>query len=297
VKLALALSLVLAVSVVSGCSKPDPNRKVKHVSTISTLTEPESVVFDKERDQFYVSQSSGEIALLSKSGKIKDTAFVAGLNHPRGMRIFGDMLYVADVVQLVEIDIPSKKIVKRYSLPGALFLNDVEVDELGSVYVSDTLTNQVAKLDIYGKFNVWLEDQALNGPNGLTIHDGWLYVASWGVITQRTIKGFKDADRNGKLIRVKLDTKEIETLSKSGIGNLDGIEFDGKGGFFVSDRRAGVLMHLDLEGTITRKYDVALITESKSAEGIGDIAYVAAKRQIFAPMAQDGSVNVLRLKR
>ena len=59
----------------------------------------------------------------------------------------GNKLYVSDITDLVEIDIASGKIIKRFNGPGSSFLNDVVADNLGNIYVSDTGTNTIYKLD------------------------------------------------------------------------------------------------------------------------------------------------------
>ena len=56
-------------------------------------------------------------------------------------------LYVADITDLVQIDIDSGKIIKRFNAPGSSFLNDVVADNQGNIYVSDTDTNTIYKLD------------------------------------------------------------------------------------------------------------------------------------------------------
>jgi streptogramin lyase len=56
-------------------------------------------------------------------------------------------LYVSDITDLVEINIANGQITNRYNAPGGAFLNDVVSDEQGNIYVSDTGTNAIYKLD------------------------------------------------------------------------------------------------------------------------------------------------------
>jgi len=68
----------------------------------------------------------------------------------------GNKLYVSDITDLVEIDIASGKIIKRFNGPGSSFLNDVVADNLGNIYVSDTGTNTIYKLDTnFGNSTFW----------------------------------------------------------------------------------------------------------------------------------------------
>ena len=75
--------------------------------------------------------------------------WVTGLNAPKGIAISNDnsKLYVSDITELVQIDIASGKIIKRFNAPGSSFLNDVVADSHGNIYVSDTDTNTIYKLD------------------------------------------------------------------------------------------------------------------------------------------------------
>ena len=82
------------------------------------------------------------------------------------MALHDRTLYVADVDELIEINVASGEIVKRYPAKGAIFLNDVAVGEDGTVYVSDTPMNTIWRLKD-GNFEPWFANDDLNGPNGL----------------------------------------------------------------------------------------------------------------------------------
>jgi DNA-binding beta-propeller fold protein YncE len=86
----------------------------------------------------------------------------------------GTKLYVSDIIDLVEIYIASGRIIKRFNAPGSSFLNDVASDNQGNIYVSDTGTNTIYKLDTnlgasISSLQVWLQIPQLNGPNGLLV--------------------------------------------------------------------------------------------------------------------------------
>jgi DNA-binding beta-propeller fold protein YncE len=67
------------------------------------------------------------------------------------------------------------RIIKHYitNAPESAFLNDVASDNYGNIYVSDTGTNTIYKLDTNLKNNaslqVWLQSPELNSPNGLYV--------------------------------------------------------------------------------------------------------------------------------
>src|ERR687885_3020539 len=154
--------------------------------TLTDLKNPESVAYAPKQNVLFVSNVNGKsdqkdqngfVSKVSPSnGSIIELNWVTGLNAPKGIAISNDgsKLYVSDITDLVEIDIASGKIMNRFNAPGSAFLNDVVSDNQGNIYVSDTGTNTIYKLDTNTKDNngtsslqVWLQNPQLNGPNGL----------------------------------------------------------------------------------------------------------------------------------
>jgi hypothetical protein len=118
------------------------------------LNVPESVLVYRsgKTNYLFVSQINGDpsaadgngsIARLNFSGEIDEPNWVTGLNAPKGMGVHEGKLYVADINEIVIIDIKSAQIEKRILVPGAQFLNDITIDGKGAVFVSDTKTNKV----------------------------------------------------------------------------------------------------------------------------------------------------------
>lgn len=251
---------------------------------------PESMLFDKERNMIYVSNvngkpnekdSNGFISQLSADGKKVNHEWITGLNAPKGLALVNHLLYVADINTLVVIDVNEQKIVKRYLVEKAKFLNDVVADKSGDVYVSDFLDNTIYRLKD-DKFTVWLADEKLETPNGLLIENGKLLIASWGVMTD----GFA-TKVPGHMKSVDLKSKEISSLGGAKpIGNLDGVESDGKGNYFVSDWMAGAVYSVKPTGEFSTLLDL----ESGSADlGI-------MPNMLLIPMMNDNLVRGYSIK-
>ena len=127
--------------------------------TPNDLKNPESVAYAPEQNVLFVSNVNGkptqkdQNGFISKvspaNGSIIELNWVTGLNAPKGIAISNNKstLYVSDITDLVEINIDNGKIMKRFNAPGSAFLNDVVSDNQGNIYVSDTGTNTIYKLD------------------------------------------------------------------------------------------------------------------------------------------------------
>jgi sugar lactone lactonase YvrE len=252
---------------------------------------PESTLYDAKRQLIFVSNVDGQpiekdgkgsISLLSPSGKMINAVWQSGLNAPKGLAMVGDQLYVADINRLLVFNVMNGQRVAEYLAPEAKFLNDVAADSAGRVYVSDMLDNAIYRLGD-GAFSLWLKDDALQYPNGLLVEKGRLVVGAWGVMTD----GFA-TDVPGHLKTVDLKTKIIASLgSGEAIGNLDGVESDGKGNYFVSDWFRGGLFRIKTSGEAER-----LLTLE---QGSADIGVIPAKNLVLVPMMKNGTVRAYKI--
>ena len=251
---------------------------------------PESVVWDGERKVLYVSNVNGKpddkdgngyISKLSAEGKVLAKKWLVGLDGPKGMAVREGRLYIADIDRLVEVDTATAKQVRSYPAVTAKFLNDVTIDEAGAVYVSDLLGDAIWRL-VEGHFEKWLADPRLQSPNGLTAQRGAVVVASWG---PRSGQGL-GTKTPGRLKTVSLADKTIRDISAE-IGNLDGVEADGRGGFLVSDYVQGVVYRVDHAGQAKPIL--------KLSEGAADFCTIPGRKLLLMPMMNDGKVTAYRL--
>lgn len=258
---------------------------------VKDLEQPESVVQDPATGAIYVSNIAG--AVMEKNGKgfiaklRPDGTFIArqwikGLNAPTGLALHDRTLYVADVDELVEINIASGEITNRYEAKGAIFLNDVAVGEDGTVYVSDTPMNTIWRLKD-GSFEPWLADDDLNGPNGLLVQGGKLIVASFGKLA-----GEGQKQELGGILAIDLEDQSISKLGDGeAIGNLDGLQVLQPGIYLVTDWAAGGLYRVDAKGKAER-----LIKLNK---GSADLTYLPDKKTVLIPIMLNNSLVVYAL--
>jgi len=270
------------------------------------LKNPESVAYAPKQNVLFVSNLNGNptqkdqngfISKVSPSnGSIIELNWVTGLNAPKGIAISNNnsTLYVSDITDLVEINIDNGKIIKRFNVPGSAFLNDVVSDNQGNVYVSDTVTNTIYKLDTKANdgndntssLQAWLQSPQLNGPNGLHVDDtkNRLIVASFG-----------NFSKPGAGIEVvDLENKTITTLGKekttSPFGGLDGIESDTMDThYYVTDNPAGKLYIVNADGT---GYGTLIDLHTK---GAADLGFIPSQSTIVIPLMQDNKLVTYKI--
>jgi DNA-binding beta-propeller fold protein YncE len=254
--------------------------------TEAVFKNPESAVFDMERNVVYVSNVDGDpmgrdghgfISRMSPDGQVTDLEWVTGLNGPKGMAIVGNRLYVADIDTLVEIDIDTGTVSHRYPVPDGQFFNDVAADNAGTVYVSDMMTNRIHRL-YNGVFENWIEGSQLENPNGLYATDNKLLVGTWGAM-----KGGFATEVPGHIKIIDLGSKAVTDFgSDKPIGNMDGIALMADGSIIATDWMAGALMTIAPDGTVRQLLDLN--------QGSADLEYVMNGSIAIVPMMSDGKV-------
>ena len=269
--------------------------------TANDLKNPESVAYSPKLNVLFVSNVNGkptekdQNGFISKvspaNGSIIELNWVTGLNGPKGIALSNNnnRLFVSDLTDLVEIDINTGKIIKRFNAPGSAFLNDVVSDKQGNIYVSDTITNTIYKLDgnnITSTLQPWLQSAQLNGPNGLHVDESKnkLIVASLG----------KFSKPGAGIEVVGLKNKTITPLGKEGttspFGGLDGIESDPTGErYYVTDNPAGKLYLVNADGT---GYGTLIDLHT---QGAADIGFIPSQSTVIIPLMKDNKLAAYKL--
>ncbi len=289
---ATAAAIAALLAALGACATP--GRQIEPWSVSEGLDTPESVYFDAASGFVFVSQvglqpggspldkdGNGAIAKLTPDGRVIAAKWVTGLNSPKGLRSHGGTLWVADVDEMVAVDIASGRIASRIPVPGAKALNDVATGPDGTVYVSDTVTSKIHSIRD-GRVATVAEGEQLEHPNGLLVEGDSLVVAAWG-------KPEPDFSTKvpGRLYRLDIATGAKTLITPSPLGNLDGLESDGRGGYLVSDWMSGRIYRIARDGTVRQ------LMQFK--QGTADIAYLPASRTLIVPHMLDNRVQAYRL--
>lgn len=264
--------------ILASCTLNAQHSVEKLWTTDSTLAVPESVLYDGQNKLLYTSlingkpdsaDGNGEIAKVDLDGKIINANWVSGLDAPKGLGKFGNTLYAADLTQVDVIDIPTAKIVKRIPVTGAVFLNDITVDAKGVVFVSDTKTGKVHKIE-NGNVTDYLEN--LNNPNGLLAVNNDLYVLASGTLYKTGIN------------------KKLTIISNGMDESTDGIEQVSEGDFIVSGWN-GIVYYVKQNGIKETLFDTRAQKISSA-----DIGYDAQNKIIYVPTFFGKSIVAYQLK-
>jgi len=249
--------------------------------TLTKLWETEKIAFPESvistKSLLYVSlldhyplreKGKGKIAKIGLDGKLIDGNWITGLNTPEGMGIWKGKLYVADVNQILIIDIKKGKLKRSIPVSGSSSLNDLVIDNKGSIYTSDVDLGIVFRI-INEKSEIYIKD--LPGVNGLQIVGKDLFM-----VTATDI--FKsDAD------------KKLTSLAKFQPG-ADGLASLGNGSFLATVYN-GHIYHWDKDG----KMELILNTEAEKI-GSADLKFDSKNGIIYVPTLYGNSIVAYQLK-
>ena len=253
---------------------------------------PESVYLDEGSGYLFVSQIDGEpgakdgkgrISKLGLDGSVVTADWFTALNAPKGLRSFGGTLWVADIDEVIGIDIATAKETARIKIDGAQFLNDTATGADGTVYVSDMMGNKIYAIKD-NKATVFAEGEQLEHPNGLFVEAERLIVGGWG----SPIAADFSTKTPGHLFSLDLKTKQKTLITRQPLGNIDGVEQEARGGYLCTDYLAGKVLQVSPDGTsrVVRTFK----------PGLADHAFLYAQGDILiAPHMNENMVGAYAL--
>ncbi len=210
---------------------------------ITGLKSPESVVQGKD-GSLYISEivefgknGDGQISKVDKKGNV--TVLAKGLDDPKGLAMIGDKLYVADINRIIEVNKDGTWQVygAQMAFPGTpVFLNDLEADKLGNLYVSDSgdlksggVIYKIAKGGAPITVVADSKNPDILAPNGL-LFEGRNNLLSVDF-------------ESGILYRVNLSTGATTKIAE-GFGGGDGLVKTKTGKIIISDWKTGKIYEL-----------------------------------------------------
>ncbi len=243
--------------------------------TDDVLITNESVLYDEATGTIYVANidgnptdkdGKGSISILDKEGNIVEQEWVSGIDAPKGMGIANGKLYVTNIDELVEIDIETSSISKRYAVEGAIFLNDVDVHN-DRVYFSDMATGKIHFL-MDGEIYLFAENQ--KNINGLRVGaDGTLY---------------------------GLDAEGLKKYDEKGEYTMINQEVTGGDGLIIIDDNTFLASRWQGEIYLIQDGDATLLLDTKDEESnTADIGFIPSENIVLVPTFFKNKVVAYRL--
>ena len=255
----------------------DAQRLEKLWETDTVMKVPESVLPDIGRKRLLVSNidgasnakdGKGHISIVSMEGKVTGVAWSEGLNAPKGMGIFGTSLYVADLDGIAVIDLGKGRLQKRINIPGSKFLNDLTIDDNGTVYVSDSETGIIHKIAKNTEPATIISGR--KRPNGVLWHQGKLWFLDAGAL-------------------FVFDGKNITQIASGMERSTDGIEPVDDERFLVS-AWIGTLYLVNKNGSVKE-----LLNTKEEKVNCADIGYDHKSSTVYVPTFNANKVVAYRL--
>lgn len=241
------------------------------------LPTPESVLYYPKDNVLFVSlidgsgsekDGKGGVALLNTDGSIKNATWVTGLNAPKGLAIHKGLLYIADITDVIVVDVVTGNVIDEIPVEGSTFLNDVTVDDSGIVYISDTRENKIFQLR-NGKASLYLDN--VPSVNGLKAEGGKLLALAG--------KEFWSIDAN----------KKVTVFTKGFDQGGDGLEPVGNGDYIVTCW-VGLVYYVKANGEIQKMLDV------QGKMNTADLGYNQKESILYIPTFNSNSVVAYKLK-
>jgi hypothetical protein len=245
-------------------------------ATDPVVATPESVMPDLKNNVLYVSlidggpwdaDGKGGVGRMSNTGSGYDSMWFTGLSAPKGLGMYHNRIYAADISEVAVIDMKTAKLIKKIPIEGASGLNDITVTEKGVIFVSDSKTGKIWKIED-DKPTLYLEN--ITGANGLFALKDELYFAKGPAF-------------------MKADAKKQLTLIADVGQAIDGIEAVGNGDFLVTSW-PGYIFYVNANG----QFELLLDTHEQK-KNTADIGFDPVKKIVYVPTFFDRRVVAYQL--
>jgi sugar lactone lactonase YvrE len=287
-KNSLVSALFIALTVAACAKSIKANQQV--MQKITGLKTPESVVQAKD-GRIFVSEingfgkdGDGQISVIDTQGKV--SVFATGLDDPKGLAIIANNLYVADKTKIIKItaDGKSSVFVATESFPTVpFFLNDLEADPQGNLYVSESgdLFNTgkggaIYKISPDGKVTLLInavQDARIKAPNGLLADDTGNVLLCVDFTS-------------GILYSLNMQSGLLTDVAE-GFGGGDGLVHHSNGTMYLSDWKNGKVFSVNRAGDVQ---------EIKSGyQSAADIALTKDEKYLMVPDMKAGELDFIPL--
>ena len=260
---------------------------------VTGLSHPVCFIVDPGTGDYFIANvngapaardNNGFITKLDPRGQVVALKFIgpsmaAPLHAPKGLAVVGKTLYVLDLDRVRGYDTGRGDLVLDIDMAPykAAFLNDLTRDAQGDLYLSDSHSSFVARIEPAHEHRVTIlaRGPQLDGANGLSVQPktGRLAVVTWGT---------------GRVLEVTKEGKVKPWLDRR-FEKLDGADFDADGNLYFSAYAEGRVYRVAEDGKV-RVFREGLVTPA-------DINIDRAKGLLLIPSFDADSVRAIPLEK
>ncbi|MGB0918085.1 MAG: T9SS type A sorting domain-containing protein [Flavobacteriales bacterium] len=239
--------------------------------TAQSLSNVESVDYDPVNNQYLASSDNSAIVAIAPDGTLSH--FGSGTDASHGMEIFDGRLFAINGSQIRSYDLTTGNQLSSTTISGASFLNGMASNGIDSIWFTDFSSKDIFAMNVDNPSDYTKVASNIGvTPNGI-VYDGansrCLFV-TWGTGTIRAMD---------------LNTNTITTiLGSTGLSNIDGIDYDSDGNWYVSSWSPGRITKYSndfasseiVPVTVVQPADICYATETDSLAipGNGEVIFV-----------------------
>jgi len=191
------------------------------VSSYSQYSNPESVVYDSTAKRYLISNTTtGAILQRNLAGTV--SAFITGATSCRGMAVYNNKVYVACGTAVRGYDLSDGSSIMNVTVSGSQFLNGMDVDANGILYISDFNARRIYKLNTITQTYWIYVANTTSQPNGICVDAprNRVLFCNWG--------------SNAPVKAINLADSSLTTVAATTYSNCDGIKMDRVNNVYVS---------------------------------------------------------------
>lgn len=184
-------------------------------------TNIESVEYDPGANRFFVSNGTSIVQRLSNG----DLSFFGDARANYGMEVMNGTLFGIYNSTVRAYDLETAELLSSLSISGAQFLNGMASDpESDRIWITDFGNGEIHEIDASDPSDMSFATVAdISGsPNGITYDapNNRCLIAMWGA--------------SASIREMSLEDYSAGTVTSTGLANIDGIDGDGEGNFYIS---------------------------------------------------------------
>jgi len=240
----------------------------------------ESVEYDPVGNRFFVSSDANSIQIVDAD--TEETSHLGeGLEASFGMEVMNNHLFAIEGSGVKVYDLETEMLVKTINVTPGNFLNGMTSDGASRIWITDFSALSIQEINYNFETDehttTFIAVELPNTPNGI-VYDGpnnRLLFVTWN---------------GGKVNAIDLDNNEFSEVADVGLDNMDGIDEDANGSFYVSSWSPQRITKFNNDFTESETIEVSGLLNGADicyAKEIGTLAIPSTSNELILVKVED----------